>query len=77
MVGSTPTRFRQLLDDSIAFVGVRTQETAYKVAFCSQVVPKLCWPFGVQVPQLSDVGSIPMARSISLNDSIALTRLSR
>src|SRR6266481_9826200 len=41
MVGSTPTRFRQMLDDSIAFVGVRTQMWHLSRGFCSQVVPNL------------------------------------
>ena len=34
---------------------------------------KLC----VQISQASDVGSIPIARSISLDDSVAFMRLSR
>jgi hypothetical protein len=31
----------------------------------------------IEASQASDVGSIPIARSITLDDSIALTRLSR
>jgi len=51
MVGSTPTRFRQLLDDSTAFVGVEAQETPLlpRVLFpsCSQL--SRCGPSGSAV----------------------------
>jgi len=40
-VGSTPTRFRQILDDSIAFVGVEPCQSPFRtrVLFpsCSQI----------------------------------------
>src|SRR5258708_24863254 len=65
MVGSTPTRFRQMLDDSIAFVGVRTQKTTVEpgVLFpsCSQI---LAGRLKRKTPG-SDESSIPIVRSIS------------
>src|SRR5208282_3724456 len=39
MVGSTPTRFRQQLDDSHAFVGVEPRNPEPFTGFCSQFVP--------------------------------------
>src|SRR5260370_15679579 len=66
MVGSTPTRFRQMLDDSIAFVGVRTQMWHLSRGFCSQVVPKfvgstpkMAQLFGTQLPFSKSVLASP------------------
>jgi hypothetical protein len=43
-VGSTPTRFRQLLDDSTAFVGVEPRIGPPDHGFCSQFVPNFETP---------------------------------
>jgi hypothetical protein len=53
-VGSTPTRFRQKPDDSIAFVGVRTRKTPHK----SGVLDPTWFP-NKTLPHTSDMGSIP------------------
>jgi len=65
MVGSTPTRFRQIPDDSIAFVGVRTRKNAYKQGVLD--------PNWTQISQRPDMGSIPIARSINPVDAVGFT----
>ena len=50
-----------------------------KIQFLStiQIIERASYNGSIEASQASDVGSIPIARSISLDDSIALTRLSR
>ena len=42
----------------------------------SQTAERASYNGSIEASQASDVGSIPIARSINLDDSIALTRLS-
>src|SRR5229473_2366527 len=76
MVGSTPTRFRQLLDDSIAFVGVEARKTAFKPGVfpsCSQICVgghSLAYPHPVNVTfKRAPRASAPLPEQLTLTEN--------
>ena len=77
MVGSTPTRFRQILDDSIAFVGSNPFKVSSGPAVlfpsCSQIFDKL-FNINVRGTLFTVQKALPLLNdgdSMTLNGSVA------
>jgi hypothetical protein len=56
---------------------VKTFLVEFRYNLASRQVERASYNGSIEASQASDVGSIPIARSISLDDSVAFMRLSR